>query len=145
MREWLTRHPDFLAEPRQQSASIVFIDLSGFTALSETLEPNDTRELLKSFHALVDKEAVANGGVITSFMGDGAMILFGLPEPRAEDPANAVRCCVNLCHDTERWLTSLTPQLRRGSASKLERIPGRSSPHGLVVEATSTSPQQEIR
>lgn len=111
VREWLTRHPDFLAEPRQQSASIVFIDLSGFTALSETLEPNDTRELLKSFHALVDREAVANGGVITSFMGDGAMILFGLPEPGAEDPANAARCCVNLCRGTETWLASLTPAI----------------------------------
>jgi adenylate cyclase len=111
VREWLTGHPDFLAEPRQQNAGIVFIDLSGFTALSETLEPNDTRELLKSFHALIDKEAVASGGVITSFMGDGAMILFGLPEPKAEDPANAVRCCVRLCYGTEKWLTSLAPSV----------------------------------
>jgi adenylate cyclase len=111
VREWLTWHPDFLVEPRQQDAAIVFIDLSGFTALSEMLEPNGTREFLKSFHALVDREAVASGGVITSFMGDGAMILFGLPEPKAEDPANAVRCCVNLCHGTETWLASLTPSV----------------------------------
>ncbi len=83
MREWLTRHPDFLAEPVRQNAAIVFIDLSGFTALSETMEPSDIRELLKSFHALIDREAVASGGVITSFMGDGAMILFGLPEPES--------------------------------------------------------------
>ncbi|WP_424627650.1 CHASE2 domain-containing protein [Bradyrhizobium sp. SYSU BS000235] len=107
VREWLTLHPDFLAEPRQQNAGVVFIDLSGFTALTETLAPNDTRELLKSFHALIDREAVASGGVITSFMGDGAMILFGLPEPKAEDAANAVRCCVDLCHGTEKWLASL--------------------------------------
>ena len=111
VREWLTGHPDFLAEPRQQNASVVFIDLSGFTALSETLAPNDTRELLKSFHALIDREAVASGGVITSFMGDGAMILFGLPEPKAEDPANAVRCCINLCYGTEKWLASLAPSI----------------------------------
>lgn len=111
VREWLTRHPDFLAEPRQQNAGIVFIDLSGFTALSETLEPNDTRELLKSFHALIDKEAVASGGVITSFMGDGAMILFGLPEAKPEDPVNTVCCCVNLCYGTEQWLASLAPAI----------------------------------
>ncbi len=111
VREWLTRHPDFLAEPRQQNARIVFIDLSGFTALTETLQPNETRELLKSFHALIDREAVGSGGVITSFMGDGAMILFGLPEPKSEDPANTVRCSVNLCYGTEKWLASLAPHI----------------------------------
>jgi adenylate cyclase len=111
VREWLTRHPDFLAEPVRQDAAIVFIDLSGFTALSETMEPDDVRELLKSFHALIDREAVACGGVITSFMGDGAMILFGLPESKAEDPANAARCCVNLCNGTGTWLASLAPSV----------------------------------
>jgi adenylate cyclase len=111
MREWLTRHPDFLAEPVRQNAAIVFIDLSGFTALSETMEPSDIRELLKSFHALIDREVVASGGVITSFMGDGAMILFGLPESKAEDSTNAARCSVNLCNGTEKWLASLEPSI----------------------------------
>ena len=40
LRKWLTRNPDFLLEPVHQDAAIVFIDLSGFTALSETLGPD---------------------------------------------------------------------------------------------------------
>ena len=80
IQDWLTRDPNFLVEPVRQNAAIVFIDLSGFTSLSERLGPDRIRELLKDFHALVDKEAVACGGMITSFLGDGAMILFGLPE-----------------------------------------------------------------
>ena len=56
----------------------MFVDLSGFTSLSETLDPDATRALLKEFHALVDKEVTRCGGMITSFLGDGAMILFGL-------------------------------------------------------------------
>jgi adenylate cyclase len=111
VRDWLTRHPDFLAKPVQQDAAIVFIDLSGFTALSETMAADEIRELLKSFHALIDKEAVATGGVITSFMGDGAMILFGLPEPGPNDSANAARCCVSLCSGTQIWLSSLPPSI----------------------------------
>ena len=111
VRDWLTRHPDFLSEPVQQNAAIVFIDLSGFTALSETMDADEIRELLKSFHALIDKEVVAAGGVITSFMGDGAMILFGLPEPGPGDSANAVRCCVSLCTGTQGWLASLPPSI----------------------------------
>ncbi len=78
---WLARNPGFLAEPVRQDAAVLFIDLSGFTGLSETLGPNATRELLNGFYKLVDEEVAVCGGTITSFMGDGAMILFGLPEP----------------------------------------------------------------
>jgi adenylate cyclase len=107
VQEWLTRDPNFLAEPVRQNAAIVFIDLSGFTSLSERLGPDKIRELLKDFHALVDKEAVACGGTITSFLGDGAMILFGLPRPAADDASRSVECSVGLCKSTQRWLTSL--------------------------------------
>lgn len=109
IQQWLTRDPDFLAEPVRQNAAVVFIDLSGFTSLSEQLGPDRIRELLKDFHALVDKEAVACGGMITSFLGDGAMILFGLPVAATEDAPRAADCALGLCMSTERWLTSLPP------------------------------------
>jgi adenylate cyclase len=107
VQEWLTRDPNFLAEPVNQNAAIVFIDLSGFTSLSERLGADRIRELLKDFHALVDKEAVACGGMITSFLGDGAMILFGLPGPAADDASRAAECSAGLCASAELWLTSL--------------------------------------
>lgn len=96
LRKWLARNPDFLLEPVHQDAAIVFIDLSGFTSLSETLGMDAVLDMLKDFHALVDREVVARGGVITSFLGDGAMILFGLPESSAADASNAALCCVDL-------------------------------------------------
>ena len=43
LQEWLTRDPDFLLAPVRQNAAVVFIDLSGFTSLSETLDPEATR------------------------------------------------------------------------------------------------------
>jgi adenylate cyclase len=107
LQEWLSRNANFLVEPIRQNAAIVFIDLSGFTSLSEQLGPDCVRELLKDFHALVDREAVACGGVITSFQGDGAMILFGLPEATAQDASRAVDCAGRLCRSVGRWLSSL--------------------------------------
>ncbi|MGZ5871197.1 MAG: CHASE2 domain-containing protein [Bradyrhizobium sp.] len=111
VQEWLTRDPNFLVEPVRQNAAIVFIDLSGFTSLSERLGPDRIRELLKDFHALVDKEVVTSGGMITSFLGDGAMILFGLPVPATDDALKAADCALGLCRSTERWRTSLSPSL----------------------------------
>ena len=110
--EFLAAHPDFLSEPVREEAAVVFIDLSGFTGASEALGPSAIRELLNSFHAVIEAEVVACGGVVTSFMGDGAMIVFGLPEPAAEDAANAARCCVRLAHRTRRWLASLPASAR---------------------------------
>lgn len=107
IREWLARDPNFLAQPVRQDAAVVFIDLSGFTSLSEVHGPDRIRELLKDFHALVDKEAVAYGGMITSFLGDGAMILFGLPVAARDDALRAADCALGLCMSAERWLTSL--------------------------------------
>jgi adenylate cyclase len=111
VKEWLTRDPDFLLEPVRQDAAVVFVDLSGFTSLSERLEPNAIRDLLKEFHALVDKEAIRCGGMITSFLGDGAMILFGLPAAAADDAARAAECSIGLCVKTERWIETLPPSI----------------------------------
>ena len=109
--QWLTRDPDFLLAPVRQNAAVVFVDLSGFTSLSETLDPDATRGLLQEFHALVDKEVTRCGGVITSFLGDGAMILFGLPEAAADDAARAGQCSIALCVKTERWIAALPPPI----------------------------------
>ncbi|MDF0698184.1 adenylate/guanylate cyclase domain-containing protein [Rhizobium sp. MC63] len=102
--EWLARDPNFLAAPVRQNAAVIFIDLSGFTGLSEKLGPVKVSEVLSGFFEIIDDEARSHGGAITSFMGDGAMILFGLPEPADDDAARAVSCAVSLCERTRTWL-----------------------------------------
>lgn len=119
LRKWLTDDPSFLLEPVRQDAAIVFIDLSGFTSLSETLGMDVAREMLKDFHALIDQEVAARGGLITSFLGDGAMILFGLPRNTSDDARNAALCCVNLCHRTGRWIETLPPSIASRTGFKV--------------------------
>ncbi|WP_456618307.1 MULTISPECIES: CHASE2 domain-containing protein [unclassified Bradyrhizobium] len=111
VQEWLARDPDFLAKPVRQNAAIVFIDLSGFTALSERIDPTALRDLLKAFHALIDRAAVDRGGMVTGFLGDGAMILFGLPSAMPDDAARALRCAIDLHRSVERWIASLPPEI----------------------------------
>lgn len=107
VQEWLARDPDFLSKPVRQNAAVVFIDLSGFTGLSEQTEPDAIQEILKAFHALIDKTAVDCGGTITGFLGDGAMILFGLPGAMPDDAARALKCSIDLHRGVERWIASL--------------------------------------
>jgi adenylate cyclase len=107
LAEFLARNPDFLAEPVRQDAAVVFIDINGFTGLSETIGPTAVRELLNGFYNLVDEEVMAANGVIISFMGDGAMILFGLPQATKDDAAHALHCCVALAGRMRQWFETL--------------------------------------
>jgi len=77
--------PDF--DGRAQQAVVIFADVAGFTAHSETLGPEGTADFLRRFHRHVERAAEATNGVIEQFAGDGAMVLFGLPDP---DPGDAV-------------------------------------------------------
>jgi adenylate cyclase len=119
VRQWLTKDPDFLLTPVHQDAAIIFIDLSGFTSLSETLGMDAMLRMLKDFHTLVDREVEARGGVITSFLGDGAMILFGLPKSTADDARNAALCCVDLCNRADHWIESLPPSVASRAGFKV--------------------------
>ncbi|MBD2746384.1 adenylate/guanylate cyclase domain-containing protein [Microvirga sp. BT688] len=103
----LAEDPAFLMKPVRQKAAMIFIDLSGFTGLSELLPLDETREMLRGFHALVDQEALRHQGIVASFMGDGAMILFGLPDASPEDACHAVEACVGLCQRMEEWMAEL--------------------------------------
>jgi adenylate cyclase len=119
LRKWLTANPQFLLAPVHQDAAIVFVDLSGFTSLSETHGMDAVLEVLKDFHTLIDREVVAHGGVITNFLGDGAMILFGLPESTEGDARNAALCCVELCRCIERWIETLPPSIASQTGFKV--------------------------
>lgn len=111
VQEWLARDPNFLAKPVRQDAAIVFIDLSDFTALSQRIDPEELQDILQAFHALIDRAAVDCGGMITSFLGDGAMILFGLPSAMPDDAARALKCAIDLHRGVERWIASLPSEI----------------------------------
>ena len=119
IQEWLTRNPRFLAEPVTQNGAIVFIDLSGFTPLSEEFGPHSVQELLRDFHSLIDREVTSSRGTVTSFLGDGAMILFGLPEAASDDAARAADCAVRLCIAMRQWLAALPVSISPGLGFKI--------------------------
>ncbi len=102
----LLESPDFLRAPVRLNAAVVFVDLAGFTGATERLGPLATRDFIGDFQSIVGREVAAAGGVIISFMGDGAMILFGLPDPRPDDAARALRAIAALRRALEGWLAA---------------------------------------
>ena len=81
---------------RTQEAVIMFVDIVGFTRLSETMTPADAMALLRRFHTLVERAVFAHGGMLNDFMGDGAMVCFGVPDPSPTAAADAVGAALDL-------------------------------------------------
>jgi adenylate cyclase len=69
----------------RRRVTILFADLVGFTDLSETLEPEELAELLNEYLREMTAVAVAHGGALDNFIGDGLMVLFGAPTAMAEE------------------------------------------------------------
>lgn len=100
----LSADPGFLAVPVAREACVLFLDLSGFTAASEGLGPARTRAMLKEMHERVEAAVTERGGAVTSFMGDGAMAVFGLPDARPDDADRTVAAALALAESLAAWL-----------------------------------------
>ncbi|SAK49574.1 adenylate/guanylate cyclase domain-containing protein [Caballeronia ptereochthonis] len=83
------------ADERRQ-VTILFADLCGSTALSQTLDPEALRELISRFTALVDGIVLAYGGTIDKHIGDAVMALFGAPRAHETDPLRAARAALDI-------------------------------------------------
>ena len=71
--------PDFenrLLASEMVQATVVFLDICGFTALAEKMPPTDVVGLLNTYFDLVVKEFIAQGGHVDKFMGDAVMAVF---------------------------------------------------------------------
>ncbi|SEP00190.1 adenylate cyclase [Salinihabitans flavidus] len=83
------------ADPRFEAgarpAVVLFVDVEKFTTYSENLGPEGTADFLRMFHGLVEEAVDPLGGIIAHFAGDGAMVVFGLPEPGPDDAIRALR------------------------------------------------------
>lgn len=94
-------------EGKSQMTAIMFVDVVGYTLRSERLGPAGTVEFLRSLHRRLERAALAHAGLIEQFMGDGAMLIFGLPEPSPDDAASALACARDLLESIAEWNTEL--------------------------------------
>lgn len=80
----------------RRHATVMFSDLSGYTALGESIDPEDVEEIMER----IKREAVAvierHGGTVNQFVGDEIMALFGVPQANRDDSRHAVQAALEL-------------------------------------------------
>ncbi len=75
----------------RREITVVFLDLRGFTAFTETADPEEVMAVLGEYHAAVGRLVLAHEGTLERFSGDGIMIFFNDPVPVADPAARAAR------------------------------------------------------
>ena len=77
------------AERRQ--LTVMFCDLEDSTPLSEQLDPEEMREVLRDYQAVCAKVTRRLEGYIARYFGDGLLVYFGYPQAHEDDAQRAVR------------------------------------------------------
>ncbi len=86
------QHP----EGERRQATVVFSDLSGFTAMSERMDPEEVEGIMSRIKADAAKIVERHGGTVTQFVGDEVLALFGIPSAHENDPVQAVRAAFDM-------------------------------------------------
>jgi adenylate cyclase len=88
---------------RSQKAAILFVDLRGFTGFAEGMAADQVADFLNEYRRRIAEPIARHGGIIDKFIGDGAMAIFGVPEPCADDARHAVLAGLDLLSVIDRW------------------------------------------
>src|SRR5205085_11419277 len=75
----------------RRTASVLFADLSGYTAAAERMDPEAVKALVDRTLRRLGDEIERFGGTIDKFIGDNVMGVFGAPVAHEDDPERAVR------------------------------------------------------
>src|SRR5207302_5114733 len=80
----------------RRMVSVLFADLVGFTAWSESRDAEETRDLLSRYFELARTLIVRYGGTVEKFIGDAVMAVWGTPVATESDAERAVRAALDL-------------------------------------------------
>ena len=79
-----------------QTVTILFADIRGFTAFAERENPEKVVGLLNRYFSRMSEIIFAHGGTLDKYIGDGLMAIFGAPTASPEDAKNALRAAVTM-------------------------------------------------
>lgn len=85
-----------LLASHRREVTVIFCDLRGFTAATETAEPEDVMTILREYHACLGQLIFRYEGTLNQFAGDGIMVIFNDPLPCDDHTERAVRMALEM-------------------------------------------------
>jgi adenylate cyclase len=95
--------------------TILFTDIRSFTSISENMDPQALVALLNEYFTEMVAIVIGQDGVVDKYIGDAIMVVFGAPEPMADDALRAVKSAVGM----RNALAKLNERLKERGAAPL--------------------------
>ncbi len=94
--ERVISNPDLQLGGENQTVTILFSDIRGFTRMSEHMEPHAVVELLNEYFSEMTDIIFESGGTLDKYLGDGIMVLYGSPIPMPDAPLRAAKAAMEM-------------------------------------------------
>jgi class 3 adenylate cyclase/tetratricopeptide (TPR) repeat protein len=114
-------------EGERKHVTVLFSDLSGYTAMSERLDPEEVKEITRRIFGEVSLVISKYEGFVEKFVGDAVMAVFGATKAYEDDPIKAI----NAAREIHRLVESLSPEYEKRIGQPLSMHTGINT--GLVV------------
>jgi class 3 adenylate cyclase/tetratricopeptide (TPR) repeat protein len=97
------------SDGERKHVTVLFSDLSGYTAMSERLDPEEVKEITTSIFSQISKVIDKYEGFVEKFVGDAVMALFGVPKAHEDDPLRAIRAA----REIHELVDSMSPEVEK--------------------------------
>jgi class 3 adenylate cyclase/tetratricopeptide (TPR) repeat protein len=114
-------------EGERKQVTVLFSDLSGYTAISEKLDPEEVKEIMSRIFGEIAHVVTEYEGFIEKFVGDAVMALFGVPKAHEDDPIRAIRAA----REIHELVDAISPQVEERIGQPISMHTGINT--GLVV------------
>ncbi|NOX91703.1 MAG: AAA family ATPase, partial [Gammaproteobacteria bacterium] len=97
--------------PRQQSAerrqlTVLFCDIVGSSALSERIDPEELRDIMRDYRSTCNKIVDDYGGYVAQYLGDGILVYFGYPHAHEDDAQRATFAALEIVKRVQEHIYS---------------------------------------
>jgi class 3 adenylate cyclase/tetratricopeptide (TPR) repeat protein len=111
----------------RKHVTVLFSDLTGYTAMSEKLDPEEVKEITSRIFSEISKIVATYDGFIEKYAGDAVMVIFGVPQVHEDDPIRAVKAA----REIHKVVEQISPDVEKRIGQSISMHTGINT--GLVV------------
>lgn len=100
----------------RKNATVFFSDVRGFTAMSETMDPEALVKVLNRYMSRMVRVILEHGGIVDKYVGDAIMAIWGVPLSKVDDCERALLACIHM----RKALAELNQELRTEGLPQLK-------------------------
>jgi len=101
--ERISTDPEVAVRATESQVTVLFSDISGFTAMSSRMQPQEVVDLLNDYFPRMVDIVFLNGGTLEKFIGDALLAIWGAPVNHHDDADRAVTAAIQMLAQLERF------------------------------------------